>query len=163
MPEFVRDPEFWVAVAWVIAVGLIWWKGAGIIGAMLDGRAARIRDELDEAKRLHEEAARMLAEYQGRQREALNEAKLIAERARAEAERIAVDATRELEESLRRREDLAHERIAQAEAAAISEVRTLAVEVAIAAARRIIVQTLDAGQGSRLIDASIAQLPPSLH
>jgi F-type H+-transporting ATPase subunit b len=163
MSEFLRDPEVWVAVAFVIAVGLIWWKGAGQIAAMLDARAARIKEDLDEARRLHDEAAETLAEYQKRQREALDDAKQIAERARHEAERLAAEAKRELEALIKRREELARDRIRQAEAAAISEVRAVAVDVAIGAARQVIAESLDSARATQLIDESIAALPASLH
>ncbi len=130
---------------------------------MLDDRAGKIRENLDEAARLHAEAKKTLAEYQRRQREALGEAKEIVIRAKAEAERLAAEATVELEASLKRREQQAHDRIAQAEAAALAEVRGVAVDVAIAAARQLIQQSLDQQRGAQLIDDAIRDLPARLH
>jgi F-type H+-transporting ATPase subunit b len=163
MPEFLHDPEVWVAVAFVIAVGLIWWQGAGKIAGMLDARAAGIKADLDAARRLRDEAATLLAEYQQRQREALGVVKEIAARAVTDTERLAAESRRDLELALTRREAQARDRIAQAEAAAISEVRGVAVDVAIGAARRLIAESLDAERGGALIDDAIRALPPSLH
>jgi F-type H+-transporting ATPase subunit b len=163
MPEIVHDPEFWVAVAFVIAVSIMLWKGSASVAAMLDGRAAKIREDLAEAARLHDEAKKTLAEYQRRQREALDEAKQIAVRAKEEAEQLAAEAAQELEIALKRREQLAHERIAQAETAALAEVRGVAVDVAIAATRQLILQSLDQQSGAALIDDAIKVLPQKLH
>ena len=163
MDEILHNPETWVAVAFVIAVSLMWWKGAGHVTAMLDARAAGIRADLEEAKRLRDEAQATLEDFRRRQAEALDTARDIAERAKAEAERLAADTRRDLEATIRRREELAHERIAQAEAAAVAEVRSVAVEVAIGAARRIIVESLDAQRSAKLIDDAIGALPSSLH
>jgi len=163
MPEIVNDPEFWVAVAFVIAVSIMLWKGSASVAAMLDGRAAKIREDLAEAARLHDEAKKTLAEYQRRQREALDEAKLIAVRAKEEAEQLAAEAAQELEIALKRREQLAHDRIAQAETAALAEVRGVAVDVAIAATRQLILQSLDQQSGAALIDDAIKVLPQKLH
>ena len=160
---FFNDPESWVAVAFIIAVALMWWKGAGSVGRALDARAERIRAELDEARRLHDEAKATLAAFQQKQAEALETAKDIAERARVEAERLAAESRRELEALIKRREELARERIAQAEAAAVGEVRNIAVEVAISAAGRVIAGSLDAGRSSALIDEAIGAIPASLH
>jgi F-type H+-transporting ATPase subunit b len=160
---FLADPEFWVAVAFVIAVGLMWRHGASAVAKMLDGRADKIRQELDDATQLREEAERTLNEYQRRQREALNEAKGIAERARQEVERLAADSARQLENTIKRRAELAMERIGQAEAAAVAEVRSLAVDVAIGVARQVMKDSIGPLQGNVLIDSAIRDLPALLH
>ena len=161
--EALSGPEFWVAVAFVIVVAGLAWKGAPVITAMLDGRAAKIKDELEEARRLREEAQQMLAEYQRKQRDALKDAEQIVAAARAEAERAAEQAVRDLEAAIERRERLAVEKIALAESKASAEVRNTAVDVAIAALRQLLAKELDAGRRSRLIDDAIAELPRRLH
>jgi F-type H+-transporting ATPase subunit b len=163
MSEILHNPEFWVAVSFVIGVGLIWWKGAGSVTKLLDDRSAKIAADLAEAERLRTEAERLLADYQRRRDEATQEAAAIAERSKADAERLAAKAARDLDAALARRETLAHERIAQAEAAAVAEVRQVAIDVAIAATRRIIVDGMDGQQSNRLIDEAIAELPKRLH
>lgn len=161
--ELIHEPEFWVAVAFVIALSILFWKGRGIAASGLDARAAKIKSDLDEAAALRDQAKKTLEDYQRRQREALGEAKEIVVRAKAEAERLAAEAAKDLEESLKRREQLAHDRINQAEAAALAEVRGVAVDVAIAAARRLIQESLDLQRGSLLIDEAIRDLPALLH
>ena len=163
MPAFMRDPEFWVLIAALIALAVIWKPAKRSLIGGLDARAQRIRGELDEARNLRNEAQRMLAEYQRRQRDATGEAERILEHARAEAERIAREGARALDLALERRRRLAEERIAQAQAAAVAEIRELAVDIAIAAAREVIVEELDEHRAGALIDGAIAALPQQLH
>ena len=156
------DPEFWVMVAAVIFVAAVWKPvRKSLIGA-LDERAARIRADLDEAKKLREEAEQLLAQYEQRQREAAAEAEAIITHAQEEAERIAAQSARELEQALVRRQRLAEERIAQAESKALSEIRAVAVDVAIGAAREVIQSQIDEERGAALLDAAIAALPQRL-
>jgi F-type H+-transporting ATPase subunit b len=161
--EIIGDPEFWVAVAFVIAVAGVVWKAAAPVTGALDARAAKIAAEIDEAQRLRDEAQRMLGEYQRKQRDALKEAEQIVALARSEAERTAAQAERDLAAALDRRQAQALEKIALAESKAAAEVRNTAVDVAVAAARRMLAQQLDAPAKSRLIDDAIAELPRLLH
>lgn len=163
MLELLRDPEFWVLVAFVIAIGGVVRKGGPTITKSLDDRAAKIRAELEEAQKLREEAQRLLAEYQRKQRDALKEAEGIVAHARIEAERTAEQAVRDLEAALERRKRLALEKIALAESKATAEVRNTAVDIAVSAVREILAQQLDAQRKGKLIDEAIADLPQLLH
>ncbi|MCG5240025.1 F0F1 ATP synthase subunit B [Azospirillum doebereinerae] len=159
----MNTPEFWVLVSFVIFMALVWKKAGAAIGSVLDGRAEKIRAELDEAERLHKDAQALLNGYQRRQADALKEAEAVLSHAREEAARLRAQAGTDLESSLKRREAQAMERIAQAEAAAVTEVRNLTVDVAIGASRRILSGGLQAVQADRLIEQSIAELPKHLH
>jgi F-type H+-transporting ATPase subunit b len=159
---FLQDVHFWEAVAFLIAAWLVWKKAGGAITGALDQRAAKIRDELDEARRLREEAQATLANYQRKQRDALKEAEAIIGHAKADAERLGAQAARDLEAAIERRQRLAEEKIAQAEQKAVAEVRVAAVDVAVGAARRVLAE--DMGQrGGQLIDNAIENLPQHLH
>jgi F-type H+-transporting ATPase subunit b len=159
----LKAPEFWVAIAFVIFMALVWKKAATAIGSMLDARAEKIRAELDEAQRLREDAQATLAAYQKRQADALKESEAIVAHAREEAERIRAQSTTDLAGALKRRETQAMDRIAQAEAQAIAEVRNLTVDIAIAASRQLLSQGIQPAQADKLIEASIADLPRHLH
>jgi len=159
----LKAPEFWVAIAFVIFMALVWKKAAAAIGSMLDARAEKIRAELDEAQRLREDAQATLAAYQKRQADALSESAAIVAHAREEAERIRAQSTTDLASALKRREKQAMDRIAQAEAQAIAEVRNLTVDIAIAASRQLLSQGIQPAQADKLIEASIADLPRHLH
>jgi F-type H+-transporting ATPase subunit b len=156
------DPEFWVLLA-VVVFAIVVWKPArrAVIGT-LDERAMRIRGELEEARKLRDEAERLLADYRQKGRAAEADAQAIIAHARDEAERIAAQSARDLQQSLERRQRLAEERIAQAEAKALDEIRAAAVDVAIAAAREVIVSQLDERRGAAMLDAAIAALPQRL-
>ena len=156
------DPEFWVLVAAVIFVAVIWKPVRKSLIGSLDERAARIRAELDEARKLRDDAEQLLAEYRIKEREAAAEAQAIIAHAQEEAERIAAQSARDLDQALARRTRLAEERIAQAESKAVEEIRAVAVDVAIAAAREVIVAQIDEARGGALLDAAIAALPQRL-
>ena len=156
------DPEFWIAVAAAVFIGVVWRPARRVLIGSLDDRATRIRGELDEARRLRDEAERLLAGYRQKEREAAATAQAIISQAREEAERVTAQAARDLEATLVRRQRLAEERIAQAEAKAVGEIRTLAVDVAIAAAREVIAAEIDGERGGALLDAAITALPQRL-
>ena len=160
--HLLHDPEFWVLVAALIFVIAVWRPVSRMIAGGLDSRATRIRNELDEARRLREDAERLVAEYRAKEQEALAEAETIVAHARAEAERIAAQSARDLEAALERRQRMAEERIAQAEAKALDEVRAVAVDVAIAAARDVLTAQVDERRGAALLDAAIVALPQRL-
>jgi F-type H+-transporting ATPase subunit b len=163
MMEIFLDPEFWILVAFVIVVVGGFIKVGPSIGKALDDRAERIRTELDEARLLREDAQKTLADYQLKQRDALKEAAAIIAHAKAEAERIGEQAARDLEAALERRTRQAEEKIAQEETKALADVRNTAIDIALAAARGIIAEQLDAKSGGALIDQAIAALPQRLH
>jgi F-type H+-transporting ATPase subunit b len=138
------DATFWATVALFIFIGIIvYLKVPGMLSRSLDERAARIRNELDEARRLREEAQQLLADYQRKRKEAEREAGDIVEVARREAEGIVRDAKARTEEYVARRNTMAEQKIAQAERDAVNEVRSRAVEIAVAAAGRVIADKVD--------------------
>ena len=162
MSDLLHDHHFWVLISMVILIALVWKPASRAIISALDERAVRIRSELDEAQRLRDEAEQLLTDYRRQEREAVAQAQAIVAHAREEAERLAAQAATDLEQSLARRQRLAEERIAQAEARAAAEVRAAAVDTAIAAAREVIASEIDERRGGTLIDAVIAGLPQNL-
>ena len=154
--EFLHHHETWEVLGFVLVIALLVWKGVpGIVGKMLDERAAVISAELDEAKRLRAEAAALLADYQKRAATAESEAQAIVADAKVEASRFAEESRAALKAQIARREAAAHEKIAQAEAAAMNEIRGLAADAAVAAAQKLIVAKLDDKRASGLISDSI--------
>ena len=159
-----HDPLFWVLVAFLIFVGLvIYYKVPAIIGNALDARADAIRKELDDARKLREEAQALLADYQRKSREAEGEARSIIDQAKREAEALAIETKKALAESIERRGKLAEEKIARAEAQALSEVRATAVDTALAAAERLLKTRVTGSTSDNLIDQSIKDLRGKLN
>ncbi|MFQ5784043.1 MAG: F0F1 ATP synthase subunit B [Alphaproteobacteria bacterium] len=156
-------PEFWVAAAFVIFVVLMWRPVGRMIGAGLDARARKIREELEEAVRLREEAQALYASYQRRQSEAAAEAEEILAHAREEAERLAKQGAAALEATLARREQQALDRIARAEQEAVDDVRAAAVDLALRATRELLAESLDDAAHKALIDDAVAGLDKQLH
>ncbi len=158
------NAEFWVAVAFIIFVALMFYMGLhrNILDS-LDQRSARIKAELDEALRLKEEAQKLLAEYQRRHGEAEREAEAIIATARTEAERAAADAKTKVEELVARRTKMAETKIAQAEAQALAEVRAAAADAAVAAAATILADSTKGKVAEDLIARGIRDIKAKLN
>lgn len=160
----LQSAEFWVAVSFVLfLLILLYYKVPAVLAKALDERADGIRRELDEARRLREEAQALLADYEKRHRNAAEEAQAIVNLARSEAEALAKETRQSLAESLTRRTRLAEEKIARAEAQAVDDVRAAAVERAIAAAERILREKASGAGGAALIDQGIRDLKGRLN
>jgi F-type H+-transporting ATPase subunit b len=158
------EAEFWVAVATVIFVGILFYAGAHrMILDGLDGRRKRIEAELAEARTLKEEAQKLVAEYQRKQAAAEGEAEALISNARAEAERYAAEAKVKMDEFLARRTKMAETKIAQAEAQALADVRAAAADAAVAAAADILSQTTKGKIAEDLITRGIADVKAKLN
>ena len=156
--------EFWVLVPLLIFLAVVAWKGGfKAVGGALDKRADAIREELDEAKRLREEAQALLASYQRKHAEAEKQAEEIVERARRDAEAMAKKARADLADRLQRRAAQAEAKIESAEAQALAEVRSRAADMAVDAARDLIGSELSAADRTRLFKDGLAQMNGSLN
>src|SRR5262252_8867035 len=158
------EAEFWVAIAFLLFVGVLGYFGAHrrmVKG--IDDRRDRIKAELDEARRLKAEAEALLAQYRRKQHEAEQEAQAIVAGAKAEAERLAAEAEAKLEEFVARRTKMAEGKIAQAEAQALADVRSAAAETAVAAAETILGRTVKDKVADDLITKGIADLKGKLN
>lgn len=157
-------PEFWVMIAFVVFIALlIHQKVPGLLMKALDDRAAAIRRELDEARRLREAAQDLLADYQKKSRDAETEAKAIVEEARREAEAVGMEARKSLNETIERRTRLAEEKIARAEAQAIAEVRAAAIDKALVAAETVLKARVTGKVATGLVDQGIRELKSKLN
>jgi F-type H+-transporting ATPase subunit b len=158
------EAEFWVAVAFLLFVLVLFYVGAHkkILEA-LDSRAAGIKADLDEARRLRDEAQKLLAEYKRKQSEAENEAAAIVSEAKAEAERVAAEAKAKVEDFVARRTKMAETKIGQAEAQALADVRAAAAEAAVAAAEKILTDSAKGKVAEDLISRGIADVKAKLN
>ena len=158
------QPETWVAVAFVILMVLFAYLGIHkTVLTALDHRAERIKAELDEARRLKEDAAKLLADYQARRASAEREAQEIVTNARAEAERIAAEARTRMEDFVVRRTKTAESKIALAEAQALADVRAAAAEAAVAAASTVLSQSVKGPVADDLLAKGIAEVKSKLN
>lgn len=160
---FYLSAEFWVSVAFVIFVALLFRRGMATIGGALDARKARIAQTINQAQQLREEAEALLAQHRQKQQDAIKEAQDIVAQAKVEAERLKVKAAEDLERQMAQQEKHALERIAQAEQKALAEVRNAAVDVAVAAARAVLREQIGQGKAAELVDQAISQMPQRMH
>ena len=157
------DSTFWVAIAFVVFIIAVFKPLRGVMTGALDDKITQIRNEVEEAQRLREEAQSTLASYQLKQRDAAQEVEAMMEQAKAEAEAHRKSAEAALEAMLKRQEQSASEKIQQAEAAAVQEIRDRAVTVALAATVSLLEEKLSGATGDALIDDAIKTLPNRLH
>ena len=158
------EAEFWVAVGFFLFIGVLVYYGIPkkMIDA-LDSRGARIKAELDDARRLRYEAEALLAEYKRKRQAAEVEAEEIIAGARAEAERVAAEAKARMEEFVARRSQVAQAKIAQAETQAVAEVCAAAAEAAVAAAEKILTQSAKGEVAERLLADGIRDVKAKLN
>lgn len=160
----LSNTDFIVLIGFLIFIGiLVYFKVPGMIGKMLDDRAAGIKSDLDEARALREEAQALLASFERKQKDVQSQADAIVAAAKEDAEAAAEQAKADIAKSVERRLAAAGEQIASAEAAAVKEVRDQAVTVAIGAAADIMAKGMSAAEANKLIDAGIAQVEAKLH
>jgi F-type H+-transporting ATPase subunit b len=158
------EAEFWVAAAFVILLAIFAKLGVHrTLLQALDSRSERIRNELDEARRLKEEASALLAEYKAKRAAAEREAQDIVDNAKAEAERLAAESKTRLEDFVARRTKMAENKIAQAEAQALADVRAAAADAAVAAASKILSSTVTGNAAETMVSQGIAEVRQKLN
>ncbi|WP_171900786.1 F0F1 ATP synthase subunit B [Stappia indica] len=158
------DASAWALVGLVIFLAIaVYMKVPGMIGTSLDKRAESIRKELEDARRLREEAQALLADYQRRRQEAESEAEGIVAEAKREADRLTLEANAALEDLIARRTAAAERKIAQAESQAVSEVRARAADIAVAAAETILAKKVAGNVGDELLAKSIEEVKTRLN
>ena len=158
------QPETWVAIAFILLMVLFAYLGIHkTVLTALDHRSERIKAELDDARRLKEEAAKLLGEYQARRASAEREAEEIIANARAEAERIATEAKAKMEDFVARRTKTAESKIALAEAQALADVRAAAANAAVEAASTILSQSVKGSVADDLLAKGIAEVRAKLN
>jgi len=160
---FYQDAAFFVSLAFIVVIALLIKVAYGKFCEMLDSRGEGIRERLESARRIREEAQALLAEYQRKQRDAMLESQDIIARAKNEAEKLKAQAAEALEERLKNAERQALDRITAAEEQAKREVRNLAVDVAISAATKAMEEKLTAAKANALVNAAIKELPQKFH
>ncbi|MFN3314940.1 MAG: F0F1 ATP synthase subunit B [Hyphomonas sp.] len=160
----LANTDFIVLISFLVFVGvLVYFKVPGLLGGLLDKRADGIRKDLDEARRLREEAQEIYASYERRSREVKTQAEQIVANAKREAEAQAAKAKDDLARSIERRLQGAQDQIASAEADAVRAVRNRAVAASVAAAAEILEAQVRSGQRSAGIDDAIADVARRLN
>jgi F-type H+-transporting ATPase subunit b len=163
MSALLANPTFWVAVALFIFIGVLFYYGVpGNVMNQLDKRGQRIADELAEARRLRQEAEKLLKEFEAKRGAAEREAAEIVSSAKDEAERLARDAQEKMADFVKRRTASAEAKIAQAEAQASAEVRAAAVDAAIKASERVLRNELTGATASSLVTQGLSNVRAKL-
>lgn len=156
--------EFWVLVAFVIFCAIVWYVGGfKQITDAIDARGRLVQAELDQAKRLREEAAAVLADYTRRRDEAERDAEAMVAAAREEAERVAREAHERMTDFVARRTAAAEAKIAQAEVQATQQVRAAAAEAAVKVSEAVLREQVRGQGGEDLLVRSLGEIRNKLH
>ena len=160
----LRNSDFVVLISFLIFLGVLtYFRVPQLLGGMLDKRAETVRNDLEEARALREEAQTVLAEFERKQKDVQDQARHVVAQAKAEAQAAAEQAKADLEKSIARRMQAAEDQIASAEAAAVREGRNKAITVAVAAAARVVREGMTEADAAALIDSSIRTVEAKLH
>ena len=154
--------EIWLLVSLVILFVLVWKPIKLHVLGGLDKRGQAIRNELDEAKRLHEEAKELLAKHRRQLHEGESLAADIEARAKAETERLQTRLKADFDQLVERRTQQAEERIAQEEARALADVRARAADLTVATTRRLLTEKLGGDAAQKVMQASIGEVTKKL-
>lgn len=161
--ELLLDSHFWVAVAFIVLLGVLMLAGVHrLILKALDDAGAKVQAQLDEAAALRAEAEALLANVKAQKAATEKLAVEILAAAKEDAERLQVESKAKLAEQLERRAAMAERKIAQAEAQAEAEVRAAAAELASQMAEQVLVKRLAGAKADPLVDAAIGQLAGKL-
>jgi F-type H+-transporting ATPase subunit b len=160
----LRNENFWVLISFVLFIGVAIYFGLHtMIVKVLDERSERIKRELDEARRLRNDAQTLLGEYQRKQRQAMEETQAIVARAEREAKRLVASAEADLNADIARRTQVAQGKIAQAQAQAIKDVRDATIDAAMLATEKVLLQRLQGAEAYAALDRAVSELRGKLH
>lgn len=164
LPTGFGDPTTYLLLALLLFFIMLGYLGVHkkIVGG-LDARADKIKAELEEARRLREEAQSLLASYQRKQKEAETQAEEIVKQARSDAENMAAKARKDLAERLERRAAMAEAKIANAETQALAEVRGRAADIAMDAAQDLLKNGLSSAEKTKLVKSGIKSMGDMLN
>lgn len=163
MAELFADTHFWYLLSFLGFAFVVWKFGRKAILASLDNRIEAIRKEIQTAETLRIEAQELLAQYQRKQRDAMKDAERILASAKKDAEQVRIEAEKQLSETMARREAQLKERIERMEQNAVQEIQAYASELAMKAAKEIIIEKLDNKTAEKLADQSIKDVAQNLH
>lgn len=153
------DATAWVSLAMAVFILILLVKKVpSLIGSVLDGRIAQIKDQLAEASKLRAEAEALKAEYEAKLAAAAGEADAMRKSAESDAATLLEDAKANAAALVTRRQKMAEDKIGAAERAAIADIRTKAVNAATSAAATLIAQNHDANADRALVDGAIKGL-----
>lgn len=155
---FYENPEFWVAVAFVLVVVVLAKPVARLLNEMLNRRIEAIADRITEAQKLNEDAQKMLAEYEKKYLNAEKEARNILRKSEKEIEFLKEDRLKKLEADMEMKQKEAEQRIKTAQEAAMKEITTLTSEMTIRVLKEVLSKNLDKKAQDRLIEASIEEI-----
>ena len=152
-------PGFFVALAMLTVFAIMLWKRVpALIAAALDKKIAGIREQLDTASRLREEAAALKAEYEAKAKAADEEIAALKAAAEKQAADVVAKAKNDAAQLIARHKALSAAKISAAERAAIDELRAKAAEAAAAAAGQLIAEQHDAEADRKLADRIISEI-----
>ncbi len=159
----LHDSNVWYVFSFIIFAGIIWKFGIPVILEKLDERIIQIKADLEEAENLRVEAQEMLAQYQRKHRDAVQEAEAIIAKAKDSAKEYKKQAEAELDEVMQRREQQLAERLKRMEQNAMNEIQAHAADLSMNAARQIVIENLDKKTNAKLVDEAIANIESNIH
>ncbi len=163
MDAMLSNPSFWVGVSFFVFLAIAYKPAKAAMLSSLDSKIEEIKNQVEEAAKLRDEAQSLLAEYERKQQQSAQHAEEMLAAAKHDADEMKKRAQADLKDALKRQEALAMERIELAEERAVQEVRTAVTEMAIAATAKLIAERAEGDAGDALVEKSIGELGDKLH
>ncbi|MGH1398320.1 MAG: hypothetical protein ACRBCT_03810 [Alphaproteobacteria bacterium] len=161
--DFLYDTNTWYAVSFAMFFAIVWKYGRPALLGYLDNRIESIRIEIEKAENLKTEAQELLAQYQRKHRDAVQEADAIIKNAKKHAAEIQTQAETELDEVIARREKQLQERLIRMEQSAVEEIKAHTANLAIEATAEIIAEKLDKKTNEALVESAIGNISNAVH
>lgn len=161
--DFLLDTNIWYVVSFLMFFAVVWKYGRPLLLKFLDNRIEAIREEIQKAETLKTEAQELLAQYQRKQRDAVQEADAIIKNAKKSAAELQKQAEADLEETIARREKQLQERLTRMEQDAIAEIKEHTASIAIEATAEIIADKLDKKTNEALVEGAIGNISTAIH
>ena len=157
--SFFGDPASWVLIAFIIFVILaLVAKAPSMIAKILDSEIEKIKNELNDARKLKEDANSLLADYERKVQNAQKEIEKILDQAKTTAKNHDESARKKVEEYIKRAEQQSIEKITQTEKMALSKVNQEIVSNSIEVAEKIVSENITEDNSKKLFSQSVQQI-----
>ena len=152
------DATFWIAISFFIFFAiLIYLKVPQKINNSLTDKINEIKKELDESKKLKEEAKNLFADYENKIDKSQKESKEIINAAKKESEKAIIEKTKKFHQIIEERKKSTEQKIVQMKENALKDIKNISVKISIEVVENLIKNSIDKNKLENLYNKSLEQ------
>ncbi len=152
------DATFWVMVSFFIFLGLlVYFKIPQKIKTILDENIKNIKNEIDEADKLKEDAKNILTEHEKKISNSKTVVKLMVDKANEDAEKNVIKTNQDFHNLMENRKKNAEERIKQLKNQALKDIKNTSVKIAIESVEKLLKNSLDKSKLDKIYASSVEE------